>query len=427
MTLEHVEPPPERVVLFITYLFPPLGGPGVQRVLSFARHLPRLGWRPRIVAVEPGPGHWAHDPSLLSRLPPEVSVRRVPEGWLRGPVQILRRACPPSRRRALDRALLVPDRQIPWLGPALRAALAEVEAEAPRLVFASGGPWTNLLVGALAARRTGLPLVADFRDPWTEGSVFEPFSPLHRRAHRALERFVHRTAARIVANTHENREELRLAFPEVRGRVRVIPNGWDEDDAVALPELPPAPFRVGYAGNFYPGRPVEEVLRLFAAARAARPELEDLELRFAGHTDAGEAARRLGMTEVVDLGYRPLGEALAHLAGCHVTLVTVPAGARRGWVPQKLYQQLRLGRPVLTLAPPGEAADIARAAGQPVVDPRGPEAPRELGDALGALRAGPPPAPSAALLRRYDRRALARELTEVFEEALARPPGRSRA
>ena len=40
-------------VLFITYYFPPSGGPGVQRSLKFVRYLPEFGWKPTVLTVDP--------------------------------------------------------------------------------------------------------------------------------------------------------------------------------------------------------------------------------------------------------------------------------------------------------------------------------------------------------------------------------------
>ena len=38
-----------RSLLYLSYLFPPRGGAGVQRSLKFAKYLPDFGWQPVIV------------------------------------------------------------------------------------------------------------------------------------------------------------------------------------------------------------------------------------------------------------------------------------------------------------------------------------------------------------------------------------------
>jgi len=43
-----------KKVLIITYYWPPAGGPGVQRVLKFAKYLPEFGWQPVILTAKNG-------------------------------------------------------------------------------------------------------------------------------------------------------------------------------------------------------------------------------------------------------------------------------------------------------------------------------------------------------------------------------------
>jgi hypothetical protein len=42
-----------RHALIITHGVPPAGGPGVQRVLKFVKHLPGFGWHPVVFTVKP--------------------------------------------------------------------------------------------------------------------------------------------------------------------------------------------------------------------------------------------------------------------------------------------------------------------------------------------------------------------------------------
>ena len=45
-------------LLFVTYYFPPSGGPGVQRSLKFVKYLPEFGWRPTVLTVRPESASW---------------------------------------------------------------------------------------------------------------------------------------------------------------------------------------------------------------------------------------------------------------------------------------------------------------------------------------------------------------------------------
>ena len=66
-------------VLFVTYYYPPSGGPGVQRALKFSRYLPDSGWQPVVLSVREDDAAWpARDESLLEEIPTDVEVHRTP-------------------------------------------------------------------------------------------------------------------------------------------------------------------------------------------------------------------------------------------------------------------------------------------------------------------------------------------------------------
>ena len=62
--------------MIITYYWPPAGGPGVQRVLKFAKYLPQFGWQPCILTVKKGE-YPALDESLSAEVPDDCEVVRT--------------------------------------------------------------------------------------------------------------------------------------------------------------------------------------------------------------------------------------------------------------------------------------------------------------------------------------------------------------
>ncbi|MEJ2055562.1 MAG: hypothetical protein P8X42_16725, partial [Calditrichaceae bacterium] len=62
-----------KKVLIITYYWPPAGGPGVQRVLKFAKYLPEFGWQPVVLTVKNGV-YPASDKSLQKEIHPDCKV-----------------------------------------------------------------------------------------------------------------------------------------------------------------------------------------------------------------------------------------------------------------------------------------------------------------------------------------------------------------
>ena len=66
-----------RKVLIINLEFPPVGGPGVQRVLKFVRYLPEEGWAPTVICGDKSTWHNWRDDTLVREVPDDVDVFRL--------------------------------------------------------------------------------------------------------------------------------------------------------------------------------------------------------------------------------------------------------------------------------------------------------------------------------------------------------------
>ena len=111
----------------------------------------------------------------------------------------------------------------------------------PRGIYAAGGPWTTFLAARDISRLTGVPLVLDYRDPWSANPAAHRSGWFESRA-KALERGPLRRAVHVVANTDVLRHALVAAYgPDVAARCTIIHNSYDEAD-YATP-APPRPSR----------------------------------------------------------------------------------------------------------------------------------------------------------------------------------------
>src|SRR6185503_19841099 len=69
--------------------------------------------------------------------------------------------------RRLESWAYRPDSSMCWIKPATNAAVEACERSGAEVVWATGGPWSSLVVGRNGSLRTKLPYELDFRDPWT--------------------------------------------------------------------------------------------------------------------------------------------------------------------------------------------------------------------------------------------------------------------
>src|ERR1044072_9102314 len=61
-----------KTILIMSYLFPPVGGIGVQRALSLAKYLPPCGFEVHVLKANNAGGP-VHDPELVRQIPPAVT------------------------------------------------------------------------------------------------------------------------------------------------------------------------------------------------------------------------------------------------------------------------------------------------------------------------------------------------------------------
>ncbi len=348
--------------------FPPMGGGGVYRPLSFVRHLPEHGWRITVVTPE-GDAYWIRDDSLVERIPAGTRVVRTQswsgQAWLargrRGRASAKRSSRGFGVVRRLASAVMLPDSYVGWVPFAVRAALEVAKSDHVDALYSTSPPESTHLAGFKVHRATRLPWVADFRDPWMNLHLLDTPSPLHAHLHRRMERRVCANASLVLATTRWHEARLRASYPGAR--VARISNGYEGSEMAGAAAGPAArPLRIVHAGMLTQKRSATPFLEALARVLASDPALRDeIEVQFIGpREDANEhSAARLGLSGVVTFqDPLPHADALRAERAAHVLLLVKHADTRYdGLVPGKLYEYIGLCRPVLALAPAGEARD----------------------------------------------------------------------
>lgn len=434
------EPTP---VLFLAWYFPPIGGAGVQRSLKFVRQLPEHGFQP-IVLAGPGTGgnRWAPaDATLAAELPPGLVVHRPaalpsPSSWQRLGTRLV----------ADDLAL-----RRHWHRFVLDAGVTAARTHRARMIFVTLGPFECLPAALELGRRTGLPVVADLRDPWaldemrSYGHWFAQWCDASRMRSQLLR------CERIVMNTPTAAGLLRQRLPELAPRIDCITNGYDASDF----EAPVAAraddrFRIVHTGYLHSdvarhegpdsmlrrlrggkrhgvdlwGRTHRYLLAAIERLHAAAPDLgARIELHLHGVLSADDDAVTVA-SPVRDLvhrhGYCSHAEAIAAMRGADLLFLPMqglPPGQRATIVPGKTYEYLASRRPILAAVPSGDARDFVAAVGGVVVDPA------DVDGMATAMRrlvsAGrQPDRVLGPEVTRFERRELTRCLARVLHEVL---------
>jgi glycosyltransferase involved in cell wall biosynthesis len=362
-----------RTVLLVAYHYPPIvGSSGLQRTLRFSQHLPKFGWRPIVLSISPH-AYEKRSESKGNEIPDGVEVHRA-VGF------------DTARQLSLGgrypRFLALPDRWATWRFHGIHTALRLIREKRIAALWSTFPIATAHTIGLGAARRSGLPWVAEFRDPLWQGSY--PPDPTVNRAWKELERDIFGTASGVVVTTPGAAALYRDRFPHFEpSRIVTIENGYDEetfrraearlDTQRAADRGTGGPLTLLHSGVIY--RNERDPSQLFAAVASLkqRGALGAKDLRILLRASGDEAGYRRqvdshGIADVVKvepaIDYLGALEEMLTVDG----LLLLQAANCNAQVPAKLFEYLRAGRPILALTDPcGDTARTLDAAGAGVI------------------------------------------------------------
>ncbi len=373
-------------VLLITYYWPPSGGAGVQRVLKMVKYFREFGWEPVVYTAE-NAAYPVLDTSLAQDVP---AGQEVIEGPIWEPYELYRRFTgqtgqkrvysgfmtegkKPSLAQRLSvwmrGNLFIPDARRFWIRPSVKRLRREVPRLDVQAILSSGPPHSVHLIAKGVKQATGLPWVADFRDPWTNIDFYDQLM-LTRwadRLHHRLEASVIQQCDRLVTVSWTWADEFR----EMGGgdKVRLITNGFDPADFDFEAVQPDPEFVINHIGYLNADRNHPVLWQVLGdMCREDEAFARDLKLRFIGKTDQVlfNDLRQQGLADKAEAqDYVPHEEVLGYLPRAQVLLLLINDTPNvMGVIPGKIYEYLASGRPVLAIGPPeGDSARIIRETG----------------------------------------------------------------
>lgn len=341
-------------LLMIAYHFPPMAGSsGVQRTLRFAQYLPDFAWQALVLTVAPRAYESTSD-DLLGEVPPGTIVRRA-------------FALDTARHLAVGGRYLdwmaQPDRWISWKFAGVRDGLRLIREYRPQAIWSTYPIATAHVIGAELANHSGLPWIADFRDPMAQ--VDYPRKPRTWQAFKRIEEGIFGRAKLCTVTARGAAELYRQRYPNSTTRIEILENGYDEPAFAAASDDPDIdhPLNPDYLTLLHSGivYPDERNPGALFAALANLPARMRLKIRFRAPVHE-EMLRRLAAVHrlhdrVEILPALPYRSALAEMLRADGLLVLQAANCNEQ-IPAKVYEYLRARRPILACADPG--GDTAR-------------------------------------------------------------------
>ena len=371
-------------VLMVAFHFPPMAGSsGIQRTLRFVQQLPRFGWQPLMLSIAPRAYERTSD-DLMADIPASTVVERA-------------FGLDTARHLAIGGRYIAgwarPDRWVTWKFDAVRTGLRMIHAHQPAAIWSTYPIATAHLIGAELQRRSGLPWLADFRDPMAQDGY--PADPRVWQSFKAIEQRAIEQSAYSLFTTPSAARAYRKRYPSAAARIVQLENGFDEESFAAVESsvdvnqpLNPGTVTLLHSGIVYPSErdPTQLIASLGRLLADGRIAAGSVRLRFRAPVH-DELLRRLAVQHGVDdivetLPPLPYREALAEMMRADALMVMQGDNCNEQ-VPAKVYEYLRAKQPILCLADPaGDTAAVMRDAGVEAI------AKLESADAIEAVMPG---------------------------------------
>lgn len=412
-----------RRLLFIAFHFPPIqGSSGIQRTLSFARNLPAFGWQPTVLTV-------------ASRAYVNLSP---------GSEALVPDTTPVARAFALDAhrhlsiggrypdLLAIPDRWQSWIPFGVIRGLRAVRAERLEAVCSTYPIASAHVIGYAVSRLSGLPWIADLRDPMLQTGF--PRGDLRRRSFARIEEWIFRHASKVIVTTPGAAEfYIERYGSRAEGRVVVIENGYDE--AIFPPRVERTPRAAGdplvlvHSGLLYgrerdPSNFLGAIRELIDAGTIADNALRIVFRAPGGEIHFDELLARYGLAHMVEVTPAvPYQEALAEMMASDGLLIFQADNCNRQ-IPAKLYEYVYARVPILGITDPaGDTGKLLRSLGVDAVAKLESQAEIKamLATALPRLAAGTLDISDDETIAALSRRERSRELARVLDEVVVKP------
>lgn len=323
-------------LLLLAYAFPPENVSGAARPFRFFRYLPDFGISPRVVTASPQD---REQPDIIFIRDEARDFPRQNWYW--------------HIERIVRKLLLPGELGLTWSRKAAVQSFNLIPVQNRAAVLSTSPPLGTHLAALQIKRKLRIPWIADFRDPMNpSGEIVVS----RMNVYSMLESFLFREADAIIANTDAVFDLWNARYPGHRKKFHIIWNGFDPAEFISAAPIPQRSFRrlvhVGeiYAGR-HPGLILDSIQRLIARGVVAPASLR---LSLIGpSSDAAipnfDVLRRLSDAGVIEYVRTLIPQHMARLIAREADALLLLQPHSDVQVPAKLFEYIRIGRPVLAL------------------------------------------------------------------------------
>lgn len=372
-----------KKVLIITYYWYPFAGVGTYRISRFVKYLMKSGWEVVILTTKKAASGMRAEPDdpILNKCTVYRSNIIEPTGLIKSGNKDSSKTSNPSIFYQKNKDwksklavwtrlnLMIPDAKFTWKWFAVPLGKKIIKNENPDLIFSTSPPPTTNLIAKKLADWSGLPWLADFRDPWTNIYYYDknPQSSWARNRNKKLEAEVLHRADKITLVNNG-------FFPEheknISNKSTVIPNGFDPDDIVNTETISSenTKFTIRYFGSLKANQhPAAFIKALDEIGKGYKEKAKKLKFEFFGSIDPDikkELKSLPSCLEVQLTGFIPHEEMMELVQTADLLLLVIGKTKNSKFVlSTKVFEYMTSGNPILGIGPlDGSAAQLVQTA-----------------------------------------------------------------
>lgn len=411
-------------VLFISYFFPPDKSVGGFRASSMVKYFPEAGINVTLLTANT-------EISKSKKLLKEHNLKKV----YHAKASQLRRIGYKTKILAviellkLDKWLFFPDIYFPWIRRANKLGGKIIENKKIDAIFVTAPPYSSFVVGYKLSKKYKLPLILDYRDPWTTNPTKNYPKFIVQKKHEKLERKIAKQGSIHVAVGNEAARLISISSGIPQTKFIIIPNGYFHENVKFANQVKEKnKFLISYFGNYYHVH--KHIFEIFVKG-VEKVILDnnlvpkDISLRYAGMTSRSAIKRDLNKGNLMpffeDLGNLNGKELIQEIQKSHLNFVLVPAGVEYA-LATKIYDYALGDSHILIIGERGEVSKWCDEVEQKYTII--PESEKELQEGLNSLylrwkQNKLEYGCNKSKLEEYDRKNLALKLANIIKERLA--------
>jgi glycosyltransferase involved in cell wall biosynthesis len=390
-------------LLFVSIDFPPARTSGIYRPVFFTKYLIESGWDVTLLTVST---HLSTvtDESLFAEIHPRLKVIRASAPMPRRITgtfykkyekavagdhladskpsiksrffSLVKKLLLSPAFRLIDNFILIPDNYIIWAVKNLPRAYRVIKRRRITHLLVTSPPHSVQVMGLVLSYLTGVRYIIDFRNSWTDNQPYR--FKIRERFEKYMEKKILKRSRTVINMSSGDVDRLVARLPDIPPeKLFTVTNGYNEGDFADRPEDggidPNGPLRILYVGSMYPhsGDSTARALQMLAEKGYGPDEIEYTVIGFSDKSfdrlvetyNIGHLIKNNGFMNHDDL---------IRAYDRYDAMYLVTGGTpyyHVGALPGKIFEYMRVGKPILHTGIEGTTHDILEKSGLEIFVP----------------------------------------------------------